>query len=56
MEGVSGRVDCSYEEEGGRLCLSQDELNIVGEAVIDDNEEEEHVGSCFPSVYVEPKC
>ena len=30
MEGVSGKVDWSFEEKGGRLSLSEDELNIVG--------------------------
>lgn len=30
MEWMSRKMDCSFEEEGGRLSPSKDELNIVG--------------------------
>lgn len=52
MEGLSGRVHCSYEEEGGWLSPSKDELDIVGKLGMDDNVEEEHVGTPSPSVQV----
>lgn len=37
MEGLSGRVDCSFEDEGGMLFRFEDELDIIGEEEIDPN-------------------
>ena len=38
-------MDCFFEEVSGRLCLSKDELDIVGEHENHDGEGDEHVGS-----------
>ena len=38
-------MDCFYEEEGNKLCLSKDEVDIVREHEIHDGEGDEHVGS-----------
>lgn len=47
-------MDCCFEEEGSRLSLFEDDLDIVGEGEIDDGEKDEHVGSLLPSILVEP--
>lgn len=41
MEGLSGRVDCSFEDEGGMLSCFEDELDIIGEEEIDNDEPRE---------------
>ena len=43
MKGMSGRMDFSSSKEGNMLSPFEDELNIVGEGVIDDGKEEGHV-------------
>lgn len=55
MEGLNGRLDCSYEEQGGWLSPFKHELDIVREVVIDNSANEEHnVGSFLPSIPVYP--
>lgn len=51
-------MDCPFEDKGGWPSPFVDELNIVGEVTIDDNVEEQHVGSLPPSIPVYPivKC
>ena len=37
VEGFSGRGDCSFEDMATWLSASNDELDIVGNATINDN-------------------
>ena len=43
MEGCSGKEDCSSEDMATWLFASEDELDIVGEATMDDIAREDHL-------------
>ena len=47
MEGFSGRRDCPSKNIATWLSASKDELDIVGEATMDDSTEEDHLGGPF---------
>ena len=54
MEGFCGRGYCSSEDIVTRLSASEDELDIVGEATMDDIAEEDHLGLPALSVPFSP--
>ena len=52
-EGMSGRLDYSFEDKGDMLSLCEDELDIIGKSELDDDENEGHVGNHLPSILME---